>query len=514
MVNTKGLCAAIALFCVIVPLIVGHCMPIGSEEKTGYVSDNMVNITSDLANTTVPIYQEIISDNNNVPFIQMRPVEYDDVNSTIPALTSSNTNVTDTSAITISSLSNMVEYQMISDPFSMTYGGQTYSDIRVVYVIPDMYLVATYQNGDSFIIKASDYTGVTLTPTGVYNRYDFTNNGHYVNITKGGLFGAGANSKPIWANGFGNSRVGFLMEAYSNALNFNVTVSSETDSYTFGINYNNVAKWELQDNYPYGGLKLGDFKQVYLEIDNVAGEVRLSALTRSDSLNTSPEGRIIKTISISKQLTGDILAITSTLGSGYVKAVCYSADVNMGTQPVISNNTLSLDTYYQGKTTMTQFSGVAFYGDSLQLPGMASPVTVTDGEITYNDVGGDSHTTKIRESLLICEYDSDQNNYSVYYDDNLIAQNVAESDLDIVFGGDWLLNVYLRSASTYTYDEYIFSFSTLNITHNEYCFIGMGTAVIAFVIAAMVGKRSGEKATWCLLIAALGFAIYFGLMEI
>ena len=170
MVNTKGLCAAIALFCVIVPLIVGHCMPIGSEEKTGYVSDNMVNITSDLANTTVPMYQEIISDNNNVPFIQMRPVEYDDVNSTIPALTSSHTNVTDTSAITISSLSNMVEYQMISDPFSMTYGGQTYSDIRVVYVIPDMYLVATYQNGDSFIIKASDYTGVTLTPTGVYNR--------------------------------------------------------------------------------------------------------------------------------------------------------------------------------------------------------------------------------------------------------------------------------------------------------------------------------------------------------
>ena len=513
MVNTKGLCAAIALFCVIVPLIIGHCMPTGSVEKTGYKSDNIVNVSSDLENVSMPVYQEIISDNNNVPLIQMQPVDYDDVNSTIPALTRSYHYVTDTSAITISSLSNMAEYQMISDPFSMSSGGETYSGIQDVYVIPDMYLVATYQNGDSFIIKASNYTGVTLTPSGTYNRYDFTVSGHYVDITKGGLFGAGAASKPIWANGFSNSRVGFLMEV-NGAAHFKVTVSSETDSYSFGINYNNSAKWELQDNYPSGGVKLGDFKQVYLEIDNAAGEVRLSALTRSDNLNTSPEGRIIKTISLSKQLTGDILTISSTVGSGYVKAVCYNAFVAMGTQPIISNNALSLDSYYSGKTTMTEFSGIAFYGDSLQLPGMDSAATVTDGQITYNDVGGQSHTTSIRESLLICEYDEESQKYSVIYDDNLIAENVAESDLDIVFGGDWLLNVYLRSASTYTYDEYIFSFSTLNISHNEYCFIGMMTAVLAFVIAAFIGKRSGEKATWCLLIAALGFAIYFGLMEI
>lgn len=527
MVNTKGLCAAIALFCVIVPLIVGHCMPIGSEEKTGYVSDNRVNITSDLINNSTIVYQPSVSDINNYMFYMSTPVQVSSAQTPLPVIEWTYAAVND-ATIDPNSITVPTILQAGTSNLTFTYDNQSYESSWIYVNGSSMFVQFQNSNYDpigSLIIRD---TFPILSNSGTIHEFRLSpSNSQWISPTEGAYLGEYDSDlgrivpAAVFINGYANSRVGFLIENLSNVTGrgINVLVSSATGVSYLSLDYNGDG-WKItnkDDPSETGAIsqKLGIFKQIYLEIDALKDEVRLSALTRSD-FYSDPQPRIIKTVSVPLDIDiSDVGSVSiDESADKMTRAAVYDADIPVGNQGMISNESLDLTRYYSGKTIMTEFSGIAFYGDSLQLPGMASAATVTDGQITYNDVGGQSHTTSIRESLLICEYNDEGDNYSVYYDNNLIAENVAESDLDIVFGGNWFLNVYLRSASPYTYSEYVFDFTTLNISHNEYCFIGMVTAVIAFVIAALVGKRSGEKATWCLLIAALGFAIYFGLMDV
>lgn len=510
MVTTKGLCCTIALMCVIVPIIIGHCMPVGTEEKTGYETDNRVNITSDLISDSITIYEQSISDNNNVPLIQNNPVDYSQTyNTPIPVLTPTSTEITSLAAFDPNTLTNKTIYW--ASTFTFTYDGVSYT-ASSIEVYPDQALMLAFKSDGIVTIRN---TFPMVTPTGSYYVDDYEHlTSPDANIDPSQGFYTKASRASTFNNGFLNRRVGFLIENLSNNTGRTMTcnVYDESNKLTITLQYTG-AGWVING----GGesATLGNFKQIYFELDSAASEARLSALARSDFFS-SPSNRILKTVSVP---FGSNLSCVSTVtinesgtGTYLSRALCWDADVPIGSQQVISGSTLEMDHYYQGKTVMTEFSGVAFYGDSLQLPGMGTAAAVDNGKITYQDIDGNNHTSTIRESLLVCEYQNEGDNYDVYYDGNQIASGLAASALDVIFGGNWLLNVYIYSSTPFTYEEYIFDFTTLNVTHAELCIIGMATAVMSFVIAAFIGKRSGEKATWCLLISALGFTIWFAMV--
>lgn len=519
-VNTKGLCATIALICVIMPMIIGHCMPTGTEERTVYESGNAVNITSDLVNNSEIAYSEDRSDYNNMPFLSATPVSVSSNYTTIPAFNAAFFQVYSplTFDVTGGGGYAMHHYYFNNDPenrtFTFTYGGTNYT-VKEIYYIKDRSLMVAY--GDNGAVTIHD-NFPTVTASAQYAGFSYqilSNPKEYINPEEGAytaVFSGSEVKAPTFSNGFLNSRVGFNIELLKTNTHSQVySVYDETTKVDITLTYN--GGWTVSNGTD--SAVIGAFKQIYLDLDAKNNEVRVSTLVRSD-MTANPYQRIIKTytipLSTGTPLNGiDMVSLGSTTVQKAARIYCYSADVPTGKQLLITDNTLDLANYYPDTSVFLKISGNAFYGGSMTLPVVGS-LTVTDGQITFTDLDGIERTVRIRDSIIAATYDSETHLYEVNMNGYKFAQNVAAADLQITFGGTWLFNASVSPVTPRTSEEYVFDFTTLNITMQEYAFIGLITAVLAFVACALIGKRSGTKVLSMLLVSGLAGMIYIGML--
>lgn len=516
-VTTKGLCATIALICVIMPMIIGHCMPTGTEEKTVYETENYVNVTSDLVNASETQYSESISDFNNMPFLSATPVSITENSTSIRAFNSQFFQVYSLSPFYANNDSFTMCYFYFSvDPenqsFSFTHDNTSYAAKEILFVRDRSLFVAW---GDFGVLTLHD-NFPEITPSARYAGFDsnlLISPVEYVQISEGAYTGVWSGDQmrtPKFTNGYINSRVGFNIEKLLNNTHSQIySVFDEDSKADITLAYN--GGWVLSNGTD--SVSIGDFKQIHLEFDAANHEVRLSTLTRS-SLDADPEPRIIKTYSVPlpEEITGiETISLNQTTVAKAARIYCYSADIPDGTQPFIVDRSVNIAEYYPEQSVLTSLGGFAFYGDSVTIPGIGAQ-EVTDGTITFEDLTGTERTVYLRDSTIGAIIDEESGTYTVNVNGYVVAEDVAAADLELDFGGRWLFSMLLSPVTQRTVEQYVFDFTTLNITMTEYAFIGVVTALFAFVACALVGKRSGQKVIALLLTSGLAALIYMGML--
>ena len=550
-VTTKGLCATIALLCVIVPIIVGHVMPTGTEERTVYESGNMVNISSDLVNESEIRYQEYISDFNNDPFLAYAPVSLSNNYSPIPNRLTTHFNG-----------GNNPEYASGFNPFGeitvytyppftttipeneyyrhfthsaihpdvtydFTYGGVTYTASEI-WAIPDRSLfmaigsfgtLSIHDNFPSQIVPSSQYWyadcfGAVNPGNEYYPWYIDTAEGVYTTAAGSDPNHPEVPYSPMFTNGYHNARVGFNIENLQNTpRTHQITVYGGLDSVVLQLSYGS-AGWTISNGTD--SEVIGGFKQIYLDIDAKADEVRVSSLARG-VFASNPYDRIIKTFTIplvagDGKLSGiDCIQFGLDSVEKLARAIVYSADIPAGNQAYITNNSVDLAAYYPMESLLIELSSFAFYGDSMTMP-VIGTVAVDNGRITFTDTSGEERTVRLRDSTLAATYDEETQRYTVNINGYVFAEYIEAADLNLTFNGKWLFTIMLAPVMPRTVEEYVFSFSTLNITMEEFAFIGLITSLLAFVGCALVGKRSGQKVISLLLISGLAFMVYLAML--
>lgn len=540
-VTTKGLCATIALLCVIVPIIVGHVMPTGTEERTVYETGNMVNITSDIVNESEIRYQEYISDFNNSLFMAYVPVEVTTTHTPIPfgrywMLFSPNYPDGPSAAfnpVGELTLQNIIGDRTISEliprhfdfdlndgvgTFTFTYNSVQYvaSDI---WWIPDRSMFMASGEFGSMILHDNFPTSVMPSNEAytvhIYSTEYAEEENEFINPSQGAYLSLeesffGGYLMPVFSNGYKNARVGFNVEnLQTTARSQTWTIYDDDSSTQITLSWGGSG-WTVSNGTD--SVLIGSFKQIYVDIDAKADEVRVSSLARA-GFSENPYPRFIKTFTIPLAEPIDEVSMIqySEAGDRLMRAVVYSADIPTGRQSYIIDASVDLAAYYPMESLYVELSSFAFYGDSVTLP-VIGTVDVVDGRITFTDTSGEERTVRLRDSSMAATYDEETQRYTVNIDGYVFAENIEAADLNLTFNGKWLFTMTLAPVVPRTVEEYVFNFTTLNITMEEFAFIGLITSLLAFVGCALVGKRSGQKVISLLLISGLAFMVYLAML--
>ena len=528
MVSTKGLCCTIALLCVIVPMIVGHIMPADRlDDQIGYESGSRVNITSDLINSGDYVAAESISVLNNYDLLQASPVQTSGTITSIPALGPISTTTHAAGTIDLSAYTLYTEFEpaeYVESNFTITTSdgsnGYTYftwdpANNRLIAYTPGDY--PEIITGYTSISAAFSYvTREQTLSTTVFVQPEY---GSYIKT-----------SAITWNNGSYNTGATFIITDNNyNSGNWSGTfrITSIDPEYnpseseapleiivSFGVS---SGSWFLTANNQT--VNLGTYKQVAIRLNGQSNSISMSGLVYDPNLNASIAGRELASISISPVYEDEpdvtysyypeSIAISGS-ANGRMVVYCSAANVITGSQPVIKDNRVGAGLYFPDHTFSVELSSTAIYGSTLTISGM-EPLAVDGNKITFTDLNDEEHTERINGLILLATYDSTADNYDLFLNGYPIKENTNNTNIE--FGGMWNLTVMIYEVTEYTYSEYVYNFSTLNISHNEYCLIGLITAVLSFVAAAMIGRRSGTKTIWCMLIAGLAFIIYLGMFE-
>lgn len=527
-VTTKGLCATIALICVIAPIIIGHAMPVGTEDKVIYESGNYVSVASDLVNQTEIAYIEDTSVYNNVPFLVTAPVSI--VSNPTPIVNSDPRGGllhADESSAVGPQLSDLDRYTWAHFTINDSYpgvlsvdlkstAGTVYTDYTELWIFTerDMYIgisedIYTVGRFSDIRLVLSpryvNYVGATIESTDYIDPLEGAYTSQYRTD-----YGVDTNFMPIFDNGFSNRRVSFNIEnLLTTSRTQSYTVYGESGSFTFNLDYT-AAGWVLSAGSE--SVTIGTFKQINLEVDSRDSEIKVSSLVRA-ALSDNPASRIIKTYSVPYPAAIgniDAIALGESLSQS-ARIYCYSADRPSGTQNFIVDNSINFASYYPQTSISAYISGNAFYGTSVTLPGIGA-AEVDTGRITFEDLTGEERTVSLRDSLLFALYDETTDRYEVTFNGYRIAEDLPAADLNATFTGRWLFNLQLAPTTSHIEEGYVFDFTTLNISMTEYAFIGLVTSVLAFVACAMIGRRSGTKVLSMLLIAGLAAMIYTAML--
>lgn len=527
MVSTKGLCCTIALLCVIVPMIVGHVMPADRlDDQIGYESGSRVNITSDLINSGDYVAAESVSVLNNYDLLQASPVQTSGTITSIPALgpistTTHAAGIIDLSAYTMYTEFEPAEY--VETNFTITTAGGSDSYATLSWDPANNRLIAYNINNYPEIITG--YTSISAAFSYV-TREQTLSTTVFVQPEYGSYI---KTSAITWNNGSYNTGATFIITDNNyNSGDWSGTfrITSVDPEYnpsedeapleiivTFGVSSNS---WFLTANNQT--VNLGTYKQVALRLDGQSNSISMSGLVYNANLNTTIAGRELAAVSISPVYEDDpdvtysyypeSIAISGSANSRMV-VYCSSANVITGSQPVIKDNLIPASNYFPDHTFSVELSSTAIYGSKLTISGQE--LAVDGNKITFTDLNDEEHTERINGLILLAVYDSTTDNYDLFLNGYPFREDTVNTNIQ--FGGMWNLTVMIYEVTEYTYSEYVYNFSTLNISHNEYCLVGLITAVLSFVAAAMIGRRSGTKTVWCMLIAGLAFIIYLGMFE-
>lgn len=500
-------------------------MPSEAEERIGYESGNSVNITDDLVNGRDYFFTTSNSINNNRLFMQENPVRTGSTYTNIIAYAKVPSYYVDAGTVSTSDYTQYTIFEtteLVERGFRVMDGATAVDGISVYWYPVTGVMVVESLYGDMTLIEnvPSTFTAYYRYSVETFNKSGYVQPAAGAKWEPGQLHTTQGISGHLWTNGYDNGTVRFILSdgnpSAGTAWNGRIYYNGNSTEYT-EISIDATGKWYLN-----GHQLEADTGQHLLEISFVDHTISLSGLVYSSDYSSNPYPRIIDTYTydipddsvIYAMDTIQTMEFTVSDYTMYNRMVVYtySADVATGKQPYIKDQTVTPANYYNGVSVSYQIADIAFYGPSVALPGIGTQ-TVTNGKITFTGTDGEEYTEGLRNSVILAMYDADTGNYDVLLNGIKIAESISASDLKIIFNGTWYFTSSIYQVVPYTYEGYDWDFSQLNVSHNEYCIIGMLVSVLAFIGCAMYGKKSGGKVIWCLMISGLAFIIYWGMFE-
>lgn len=526
--NTK-LAALIIMAVVVVPVLVGYAMPAQTVMETGYETVTTTNITDSLATDSIPNWTGYagsqnswpLMDENGTGFTTSVPVASTDNPSSVPYWTWRNIEYGPSGPIEPSD-SYSVEptdtntVQIIrADSRLFSVDGVLYSTL---IQFPDRVVAANHEGPD---IGFTDITSrvlegpISVVASGTVAIGYITYVDGYTDLSRGFLVPL---TSGIWSNGYLNRSIDVLLRPIT------PDATGQGDDADIRLSMGGVDVRLLID----GGTATatvagttrtigagGSYSYYLVSYDALAGTVSVSGLAGLTGFMDQYRSKIANTLTVETDI-GPIRGFTMEAPQAlddpsaafYVPYTVVQSSTVWG----IQDATFDPSDYYPDNLWQVAFSSPAVFGDTIRIGPTTYNVTNTGriaGVALTVDGVRDSYDIPIRD-MVITAFPSDSGGFDVtingYYWGTV-------SNLPITLGGNWLLSVYLSDLDSFQFEEYRWKSGGFNLDLVGFCTVGLLTSVAAFLVTALMGRRSGSKVGLLLLVAGICAAFYLVMLE-
>lgn len=512
----SSLAALIVTVCIIAPVIVGYVMPTGETEHTSYESGNILNITGELANDKLPIYNVYEGPSNAIYTL------YGDTVIT--------PNKTTSSASAYPSMYPEYYWEGAKAggfvPTPVVSGGTTFT-LSVYSVEPSGYwtdhynnkyrVVYVYANGridgfnNSTGLVDSDLKDVRLQGSAQY-AITITGmmNDEYADINYG------YEPKDVtWRNGYSNQHVYIILQGNGTAkvqISFGSWPNYPIVEIVDGV-------WRLNqtaDNSPQYLGSVMSYNYVLVDIDTYLHKVSLSGLIGMRGFADDWSGKVAKTVEVGTMAYSPVVTMSLKFtGSGITGWFVPRTMAQTGTGMGLVNSVMEPGGYCSTTNSPweVRLENPASFGDSIVLSSSAMVTMATfyvnKSNGTINPLGVSGGEIPIRG--MIIDFVPYEDAYALEFNGTVVASGLTESPL-ITFKGNWWLQVYFTELKEYSYKTYDWEPGGFGIDATGFYSIGLLSSVGCAVAGGLSGRRSGEHAGIVLLTSAICGLIYIILL--
>lgn len=519
----------------ILPIGVGFLLPSDTEERTTYTTDEIINVTSSLENSTYSddVYSTSYL-NNLFAFSHTGLYRLDgdktNVHNNYPATTQQEGIVQYTSTITTLDLASIAASHTPT-PYCIEINNTDTTILKIgdLEVETLIYYPGTkilYGFNSDGVGYHDNRTNVTVQPStgadsGTY-RIDYyiqdTLDGKpaYYDVANGFI----AHGSTYWANSFTNSVVPILiqsqdfpvpiLDAYGHRLSMNVTdgtISITLDSETKTLGETSV--------YPYC--------LILIEKDgiSVSGVTNISKFT---DFTISKIGTTVEFDTVVNNSITMINLIPTDNGSFVHYTLRYYIPYVMGGSsskiPAIEDNTLDCRSYFPNDTWAIRLSNLTRSGTTLDINlethsgnTLTYSYPVIDNAITLS-VGGNDHLIPLSKLVVTVIPTEEQSAYELWVGDYVVETltDGKPNDLTMDFNGTWKTNVQLSKLVAQSHNEYLWTAGLFNLDSTGFCGVGLIASFLAFIGLGVYARQQGDNILPLLIASLVCGGIYMALL--
>lgn len=477
--NTGKLVGLAIIIVVITPILVGYVWPSGTEDVDTWETDKAIDITGDLSNRDIVIYDTYTGPLNNLTvwnesqdaLIFPSPRSETSVENSYPVSAIEST--TQAQSLTVSDMlgTGRARYG-IGSGTGFTVTGETgtyaYADFWPATNVMVLY------DSDSVPVK-------TFTPelsdivTGDLTVLTFDEPRAYVDLS-GGL--GGSAQYWLWLNGLDNRSVTFWINLTHTGFSNTVYIDGLTLTWNDGLTVSDGTTTE-----PFG--KVYSFVQITLTKDTatVTGLIGVDGFTDS----TYSEGNSVE------------FARSGSLSTVYMKGTYMgwwvkSTVSGIGSTTGIRSSSFTPEDYTGIHSWQFQIINPSTFGSSITLAygGTETVWNVSEGRTISitNLVTGETEEEPVRGlRVLSLVIDGTQ---KIYFN-GIEAVSITPQDVAVTLDDEWYTSVVLSKVEQGTSTNYIWNVGSFGLDQTSFCFIGLLSCVAVAIAGSLWGRTSGES---------------------
>lgn len=523
--KTQKQCLLVITISIIAPMLAGFFLPQSTTTETAYETGQISTITNDLRNSETDYYGNYSGEmnnsqwgsypgfNDNVHFIETTNQPNSTPLSSVTTETGGFTIDINGAPAAVDSIDTDESY-FTDYCYQMIYTGSDSNKLSVAdyrYGVP-VYSsghesVAYYPSAGKFYVDGEEQPSEYRRFVALSNSPSDTNYiTHKHSTTEYAVLSSGVNVNQgmtaTWQNGYVNSSVQIVasLEKTASFMLENITFLRDSS----GL----VTVSDLS-----GTARIGNYPQILISISEDNG-ITVSGLAAA-SLSTDPSSRIITTKTLSAfsiSIPFSTLSVTSinTVSNDQDLLALYvcQAAVKMGSYKSTNDVTVKMADYYpELKGFSIRFNNGSTVGSNAKLTVCGHVFDVySNGSVVYDGI----------EYNLTGTIISVVNNGVDFwaYINGVAIKDASQDSWSIVeLSGNWgAIGVSIAEMQANSYDHFDWTAGMFALNQKEFAAIGLLAASLMFVIAAFIGRRSGEKMFWLLITSGCCAAVYLVLL--
>lgn len=494
------LCGMAVIVVLVIPILIGMVWPDGTEEVDIWEVNPGMDITGDLSNRPIPIWDTYTGPLNNLSFY-----DYNSNKIIFPAArdTTDVPNAYPVSSIESSSFETSVTIEDLATSgkarFILTAPGNglTITDDSGAYHFGD-YWPATntlilYQNTATETVPVKTMTPkMTDVISGSLTINTYAAPTEYVNAAEGLISPA---TPGFWINGMQNSYVDIWVRMlHTPSARFYVDLLQITWDANDGISITDDSTTAVLGSvYEYISIRL------YSD-----GKATVTGLIGVDNFldRSYTEGNSIEFLS-SGHL--DSIPMLGTYSDWWV----FSTISTIGSTTGINNSDFSPEAYYGTHSWQVQLINPSTFGTDLQIAigGSSVDYPITSGSIEITNVDTlETSKANIRDMRILSLV---SNGTQTIYINGIPVMEETAAAATITLGGNWLVSVVVSKVIQSTSTQYTWDIGSFGLDQTSFCVIGMLSCVAVMIIGSLWGRRNGESVlTLSVTMIICGIAFY------
>lgn len=471
------LCGLAVIIVVICPVVLGFVWPTGTETVESWTAEPAIDVTGDLAERDIPVYDTYTGPLNNVSIYRE---SVDRMVFPEPRDTTATENPYPVSEIEGTDTASSIAVSDMSGTGRPRYGIGSLTGIAVSGV-SGSFSYADYWPATN-TMTLYDGEGLpdrTITPqmsdtlTGDLSIAAFSAPEEYVD-TSAGL--AGSSSPWLWVNGLHNRAAEIWLRMSHTPFSNSVMIDRLTLTWADG-------KITVTDGAATADLgSVYDFVSVRLDKDGAT----VTGLIGVDGFQdrTYTEGnRLVFEASGSY----DYIAMKGSYMSWWVRSTESAIASTKGIEDAIL---IPEDYYGDTHAWQVQIINPSTFGDSLTVGSLTYPVT--DGTITAtNMITEEAVDMPVRGLRILSLVREGQ---QVVYLDGQQVMSAEPGSVAISLSGKWYASVVLAKVDQTTSEEFSWSTGGYGFDKTAFCLVGLMSCVAVAIAGTLWGRRSGESA--------------------